>query len=75
MQFVLNNFSIIQHTQVLGVNTYPIYVCTNMILNVVVSSVSNKYSKHHHKFVTLPPLRAVVYPDVAALSVSIYNNF
>lgn len=49
------------------------YMCSNMALDVVISSISNKYLLGESP--VLPPLKVVVYPDVAALSVLMYDKF
>lgn len=51
------------------------YMCSNMALDVVISSISNKYLLEVGESPVLPPLKVVVYPDVAALSVLMYDKF
>lgn len=74
MQFVVNNFSMIQHTSS-GCECLPHNMCSNMALDVVISSISNKYLLEVGESPVLPPLKVVVYPDVAALSVLMYDKF
>lgn len=50
-------------------------MCSNVALDVVISSISNKYLLELGKSPVLFPLTVVIYPDVAALSVLMYDKF